>query len=159
LYNFRKKGLFLGGQNVISWGAQGGTGGAFAPPACMLKKALHEHHELFKIKQKKKGYMFEAKLPSELETDVIQLADIAKSELDQRKLEFELREDRVHLENCGLLVKIDDEFRNRYSFLHLTIQEYLAALYILFRSRNNINCISEFLKTKVNEPRWHLVID
>jgi hypothetical protein len=25
---------------VISWGAQGGTGGAFAPPACMLKKAL-----------------------------------------------------------------------------------------------------------------------
>ena len=120
--------------------------------------ALHEHHELFKIKQKKKGYMFEAKLPSELETDVIQLADIAKSELDQRKLEFELREDRVHLENCGLLVKIDDEFRNRYSFLHLTIQEYLAALHILFRSRNNINCISEFLKTKVNEPRWHLVI-
>ncbi|CAB4028214.1 Hypothetical predicted protein [Paramuricea clavata] len=107
-----------------------------------------------KTKQKKKGYMFEAKLPS----NVIQLADIAKAELDQRKLEFELREDRVHLENCGLLVKIDDEFRNRYSFLHLTIQEYLAALHIFFRSRNNINCISEFLKTKVNEPRWHLVI-
>ena len=29
---------------MISWGgAQGGTGGAFAPPACMLKKALIEH--------------------------------------------------------------------------------------------------------------------
>jgi hypothetical protein len=28
---------------VISWGgAQGGTGGANAPPACMLKKALEE---------------------------------------------------------------------------------------------------------------------
>ena len=39
LYNFRKKGLFLGGgQNVISWGAQGGH--LPPPPACMLKKAL-----------------------------------------------------------------------------------------------------------------------
>ena len=39
LYNFRKKGLFLGGQNVISWGAQGGTGGgAFAPPSLYVKK-------------------------------------------------------------------------------------------------------------------------
>jgi hypothetical protein len=46
--------------------------------------------------------MFEAKLPSQLQTDVIQLADIAKSELDQRKLEFELREDQANLENCGL---------------------------------------------------------
>ena len=30
---------------MISWGAQGGTGGAFAPPpACMLKKALTYFH-------------------------------------------------------------------------------------------------------------------
>ena len=40
LYNFREKGLFLGGQNVISWGGTRGYWGAFAPPACMLKKAL-----------------------------------------------------------------------------------------------------------------------
>jgi hypothetical protein len=40
LYNFREKGLFLGGQNVISWGGTRGDWGAFAPPACMLKKAL-----------------------------------------------------------------------------------------------------------------------
>ena len=42
LYNFREKGLFLGGQNEISWGAQGGTGGGICPPACMLKKALSD---------------------------------------------------------------------------------------------------------------------
>ena len=38
MYKFRKKGLFLGGQNVISWGAQGGTGGAFAPPPSLYVK-------------------------------------------------------------------------------------------------------------------------
>jgi hypothetical protein len=47
LYNFRKKGLFLGGQNVISWGggAQGGTGGGnLPPPACMLKNLKFKLH-------------------------------------------------------------------------------------------------------------------
>ena len=33
LYNFREKGLFLGGQNVISWGGhKGGLGGICPPP-------------------------------------------------------------------------------------------------------------------------------
>jgi hypothetical protein len=40
VYKFRKKGLFLGGQNVISWGHKGGLGGHLPPPAYMLKNAL-----------------------------------------------------------------------------------------------------------------------
>jgi hypothetical protein len=39
LYNFRKKGLFLGGAKCdFVGGAQGGTGGAFAPPSLYVKK-------------------------------------------------------------------------------------------------------------------------
>jgi GTPase SAR1 family protein len=116
---------------------------------------LHEHSSSFKTRRKKKGYLFEGTLPRELEIDVTRLAKIAKSNFDVGKLEFQLGEDCVHLENCGLLVKIKDEFRNRYSFVHLTIQEYLAAMHTVHYSLVHL---STFLTTKINEPRWHLVI-
>jgi hypothetical protein len=51
---------------VISWGAQGGAGGAFAPPACMLKKALDLHHDLveFSIKSRQGSHPSSNTLPS-----------------------------------------------------------------------------------------------
>ena len=58
MYNFRKKGLFLGGQNVISWGVtRGDWGGAFAPPPSLYVKkgpAVRTIHKILSsIKQVK----------------------------------------------------------------------------------------------------------
>ena len=38
MYKFRKKGLFLGGQNVISWGGTRGDWGGICPPSLYVKK-------------------------------------------------------------------------------------------------------------------------
>ena len=115
---------------------------------------LDEHHRSFKDKQFELGYLFEPELPGELQKDLIRLARKAKTTLDDKwSLVFKLDKDSSSLEHCGLLEMVDDEQR-LYSFLHLTLQEYLAAVHIFHVVEN----LSEFLGSKVKEPIWHLVI-
>ena len=116
---------------------------------------LCERHRSFKDKRIKKGYLFKPELPGELQNDLIRLAKKAKTALDDKwSLVFELDEDSSSLEHCGLLEMVDDECRSLYSFPHLTIQEYLAAVHIFHVVEN----LSEFLGSKVQEAKWHLVI-
>ena len=116
---------------------------------------LRERHRSFKSKQIEKGYLFKPELPGEMQNDLNLLAKKAKSALDHKwSLVFELDEDSSDLKDCGLLEMVEDEDRSLYSFPHLTIQEYLAAVHI-FREVKNL---SECLGRMVDEARWHLVI-
>ncbi|XP_046841885.1 NACHT, LRR and PYD domains-containing protein 3-like [Xenia sp. Carnegie-2017] len=59
-----------------------------------------------------------------------------------------------NLENSGIFNKICDK-KNLYCFLHLTLQEFLAALYIVDDWQN----IGKFLDDQAKDPKWHLVIE
>ena len=116
---------------------------------------LCERHRSFKDKQLELGYLFKPELPGKLQNDLIRLAKKAKTALDDNwRSEFELDEDSSNLKDCGLLEMVDDEYRSLYSFAHLTIQEYLAAVHIFHVVGN----LSECLGSKVEEAKWHLVI-
>ena len=116
---------------------------------------LCERHRSFKDKRMEKGYLFKPELPGKLQNDLVRLAKKAKTALDDNwKPEFELDEDSSNLKDCGLLEMVEDEYRSLYSFAHLTIQEYLAAVHIFHVVGN----LSECLGSKVEEAKWHLVI-
>ena len=116
---------------------------------------LCERHRSFKDERIEKGYLFKPELPGKLQNDLIRLAKKAKSALDDEwSLAFELDKDSSSLKDCGLLEMVGDEDRSLYSFPHLTIQEYLAAVHIFYAVEN----LSECLGSKVEEARWHLVI-
>ena len=116
---------------------------------------LRERHRSLRGKKISKGYLFKPELPGEMQNDLNLLAKKAKSALDHNwSLVFELDEDSSDLKDCGLLEMVEDEDRSLYSFPHLTIQEYLAAVHI-FREVKNL---SECLGRMVDEARWHLVI-
>jgi GTPase SAR1 family protein len=117
---------------------------------------LYKHHKLFKGKRKGKDYILpETELPDQLKNDLSRLAKIAKLALDDKwNLVFKLDKDSSNLENCGLLVKEEDKYRHLYSFPHLTIQEYLAAVHI----SRDVDIMADFLSMNINVARWHLVV-
>ena len=116
---------------------------------------LHEHHQLFQGKGRREGYVVARRLPKELQNDLLQHAKIAKLALDnQWCLQFELGEEFLNLRNGGLLEKVDDKTRDVYSFPHLTIQEYLAAVYLFHDLENMSKCLGN----KIKIARWHLVL-
>ena len=116
---------------------------------------LRERHRSFKDKQIGKGYLFEPELPGEMQNDLNLLAKKAKSALDRNwSLVFELNDVSPDLKDCGLLEMVEDDDRSLYSFPHLTIQQYLAAVHMLREVKN----LSECLGRMVDEPKWHLVI-
>jgi GTPase SAR1 family protein len=118
---------------------------------------LYKHHKLFKEKRKGKDYILpETELPDQLKNDLSRLAKIAKLALDDKwNLVFKLDKDSSNLEDCGLLVKKEDTNYNLYSFPHLTIQEYLAAVHILHDVDTDM---ADFLSSNIKVARWHLVI-
>ena len=120
-----------------------------------IATVLHEHHKLFQGKGKREGYVVARRLPKQLQNDLLQHARIAKLALDnQWCLQFELDKDFLNLTKCGLLEKVNDKTRNIYSFLHLTIQEYLAAVYLFHDLENMSKCLGN----KIKIARWHLVL-
>ena len=118
---------------------------------------LYKHHKLFKGKRKGKDYILpETELPDQLKNDLSRLAKIAKLALDDKwNLVFKLDKDSSNLEDCGLLVKKEDTNYNLYSFPHLTIQEYLAAVHIFHDVDTDM---ADFLSRNIEVARWHLVI-
>ena len=121
-----------------------------------IKILLYRHHSKYKGKDPPNDYIF-AKLPDELQKDLEKLKKIARNGIREQQLVFEFRSDDEFfngLDDCGLFNKLEDNRQNIFCFLHLTIQEFLAALYVV----DDIENVESFLSEHIGNPKWHLVI-
>ena len=126
----------------------------------LYKRAINilmfRHHSRYKNKPIPKSYIV-GQLPEQFEKDLNKLKEIAMQGMIENKLIYEFRNDDefvAELSNCGLFNKLEDKRQNIFCFLHLTIQEFLAALHVV----DDMNNIESFLCEHINDPRWHLVI-
>ena len=115
---------------------------------------LFRHHLEYKGKEKPKNYIT-AKLPKELQDDLNKLKKIARKGMREEKLIFYNDEVDSGIPNSGLFNKLEDKSQNIFCFLHLTIQEFLAALDVVDDDMDNVE---SFLSEHIKDPKWHLVI-
>ena len=121
-----------------------------------IKILLFKHNLKYKDRQTPKDYVI-AKLPDELQSDLNELKVIARDGIRKDQLVFEFQNgDRFveELSDCGVFNKLEDKRQNMFCFLHLTIQEFLAALHVVDEIRN----VESFLVDHIDDPKWHLVI-
>ena len=121
-----------------------------------IKILLYRHHLKYKDKSIPKDYMI-AKLPEDLQNDLNKLKEIARDGMinDQLLFEFESVDKLlVNLGDCGLLNKLEDKRQNIFCFLHLTIQEFLAAQRVV----DDMKSVELFLSDQFNNHKWYLVI-
>ena len=120
-----------------------------------VKVLIYRHHPIYKLKPRPSDYLI-ISFPEELEKDFSKLKEVAKLGIQEGKLIFErtTRDEFGDLANCGLFHKLPDKRRNYFCFLHLTLQEFLAASRVV----DDMDNIDDFLATYINDPNWHLVI-
>ncbi|XP_046841866.1 NACHT, LRR and PYD domains-containing protein 12-like [Xenia sp. Carnegie-2017] len=122
-----------------------------------IKVLLWKHHPLCTSGEipRKTDYLI-APLPPELKEDINKIKDIAVSGITEGNLIFEKSSNTAFHEvaNCGIFHRIPDAKRFLYCFLHLTIQEFLAAQCIV----DECGKIAQFFHDNKVDPKWHLVI-
>ena len=75
----------------------------------------------------------------------------------ENKLIFEFKNDDefvAELSDCGLFNKLEDKRQNNFCFLHLTIQDFLAALHVV----GDMNNVESFFSEHIDDPQWYLVM-
>ena len=122
-----------------------------------IRILLFRHHLGYKDKPTPKDYIIAEKLPEPLQNDLNVLKRIARNGMIEEQLIFEFENDdesASELSDCGLFNKLEDKRQNIFCFLHLTIQEFLAALHVVDDMEN----VELFLSEHIKNPKWHLVI-
>jgi GTPase SAR1 family protein len=117
-----------------------------------IKILLFRHHANYKDKPIPKDYII-AKLPEQFQNDLDKLKEIARNGMIEDQLVFEFQSGN-ELADCGIINQLDDKRRNIFSFLHLTLQEFLAAQHVI----DDMDNVESFLSEHIHNPRWHLVI-
>ncbi|XP_028391954.1 NACHT, LRR and PYD domains-containing protein 12-like [Dendronephthya gigantea] len=121
-----------------------------------IRILLFKHNSKYRNKPVDKDYLT-AKLPEQFQRDLDKLKGIARNGMKKNQLVFEFEssdQSMAGLSDSGVFNQLKDKRQNIFSFLHLTIQEFLAALHVV----NDIKNVERFLEDHINEPRWHLVI-
>ena len=120
-----------------------------------VKVLIYRHHPIYKSTREPSDYLITS-FPKELEKRFFELKEIAKRGIQEGKLIFERQTgDKFgDLANCGFFHKLPDKRRNYFCFLHLTLQEFLAGLWVV----DDMDNIDDFLATHIDDPKWHLVI-
>ena len=120
-----------------------------------VKVLIYRHHPVYKSTLGPSDYLITS-FPKELEKRFFELKEIAKRGIQEGKLIFERQtgDEFGDLANCGLFHKLPDKRRNYFCFLHLTLQEFLAASWVV----DDLDNIDDFLATHIDDPNWDLVI-
>ena len=120
-----------------------------------VKVLIYRRYPIYMLEPLPTDYLI-TPLPEEIENDLLKLKKVAKTGINQGKLIFERAtgDEFGNLANCGLFYKLPDIRRNYFCFLHLTLQEFLAASKVV----DNMCKVDQFLATHIKDPKWHLVI-
>ena len=118
-----------------------------------VKVLIYRHHPKYKTREPPSDYLIEC-FPEELERSEIK--QVAKYGIEKGELIFNQasKSKFQELANCGFFHKLPDKERNYFCFLHLTLQEFFAALSVV----DDMDNIDQFLDKAVKDPKWHLVI-
>ncbi|CAB3981765.1 Hypothetical predicted protein [Paramuricea clavata] len=120
-----------------------------------VKVLLYRHHPEYKLKPRPSDYLI-IPFPKELENELMELKEIAISGISQDKLIFEksTADGFRALANSGFFYQLPHKERNLFCFLHLTLQEFLAASKVV----DDMDKVVQFLDEHVKDPKWHLAI-
>ena len=122
-----------------------------------VKVLIYRHHPKYKSEPRPSNYLIKC-FPEELESDLSwsEIKQVAKNGIKKDELIFnQATESKFQeLAKCGFFHKLPDKERNYFCFLHLTLQEFFAALSVV----DDMDNIGQFLAEAVKDPKWHLVI-
>ena len=120
-----------------------------------VKVLLYRHHPEYKVKPRPIDYLI-TPFPKELDKDLMKIKEVAKKGICDDKLIFEksTAEGFGELANSGFFHELPDKQRKLFCFLHLTLQEFLAASKVV----DDMGKVVQFLDDHVKDPKWHLVI-
>ena len=120
-----------------------------------IKVLLFQHHNEHKDGIPPKNYM-KKQLPKHFQYNLDHLKTIAWQELENDQLVFEIEDSDKYAElsNCGLISELQGKDEYLFCFLHLTIQEFLAAQHVV----DDLKDVKSFLNNHIDIPKWHLVI-
>ena len=122
----------------------------------LLRLLIFKHHPEYRDKP----FQGNERFSESVEQDLSSLGTLAKQGIAEGRMIFD-SEEVAAMKNCGLLNQMPDsrlspvEFKQSFCFVHLTLQEFLAAREIVKMDPDKLN---EFIASNVEDPRWHLVI-
>ena len=123
-----------------------------------LRLFIFKHHPEFKRKLLTKDYLLgNVGLPDQVEETLNRVGSLAKTGIQERRLMFDSVEVKG-IEDCGLFNRmpvLPFKLKSQFCFIHLTLQEFLAAKEIVKMESKDI---SNFILTNASDPKWHLVL-
>ncbi len=126
-----------------------------------LRLFIFKHHPEFKGKPLTKDYLMgNVGFTDSIEKTLSQAGSLAKTGIEERRLVFDSMEVQA-IGNCGLFNHMPESeispfrFNSHFCFIHLTLQELLAAREIAKMDPSNL---SDFIASNASDPKWHMVI-
>ena len=125
-----------------------------------LRLFIFKCHPEFKDKQLTEDYLAgNVGFSDSVERTLSQVESLAKTGIEERRLVFNSAEVKG-IEGCGLFNRMPNhqiapfKLEPQFCFIHLTLQELLAARKI---AKMKPNDLSDFVTSNVSDPKWHLV--
>ena len=126
-----------------------------------LRLFIFKCHPEFKGKRLTEDYLIgNVGFSDSVEKTLSQVESLAKTGIEERRLVFNSEEVKG-IEGCGLFNRMPNrhfapyKLEPQFCFIHLTLQELLAARKI---AKMKPNDLSDFITSNVSDPKWHLVI-
>ena len=121
-----------------------------------LRLLIFKHHPAYR----KKPFQGNERFSESVEQDLTNLGALARKGIAEGRMIFD-SEEVATMKNCGLLNQMPDsrvspfEFKQCFCFIHLTLQEFLAAREIV---KMDPDRLKQFIDSNADDPKWHLVI-